>query len=373
MFSANKMPTQLQKLPDELQLATANHVKYIQSLNTRKDEYDYWLTEHLRLNGVYWGLVALHLLGHPDALPRDETIDFVLSCQHKNGGFGAAPGHDAHMLYTVSAVQILAMVDGFDELEKRGTGKAKVAECEYTSFLILRLDTFPPPADPSPRSHMRWTSPHSQPHPVIANLQNKDTGTFSGDEWGEEDTRFVYGAFNALSLLHLLHLVDVDRAVDHIVACANFDGGYGVTPGAESHSGQIFTCVAALAIAGRLDLVDADRLGRWLSERQVAGGGLNGRPEKQEDSCYSWWVLSSLRIIGRVHWIDRDALVGFLLRCQDTDGGGIADRPGDMVDVWHTCFGMTGLSLLDYPGTMPVNPVYCMPVSTIEKVLGKSS
>lgn len=128
------MATQLDKLPDELQLATAKHVKYIQSLDTRKDEYDYWLTEHLRLNGVYWGLVALHLLGHPEALPRDETIDFVLSCQHDNGGFGAAPGHDAHMLYTVSAVQILAMVDAFDELEKRGKGKAKVGECESSLF-----------------------------------------------------------------------------------------------------------------------------------------------------------------------------------------------------------------------------------------------
>lgn len=134
------MSTKLDSLPDELQLATANHVKYIQSLDTRKDEYDYWLTEHLRLNGVYWGFVALHLLGHPDALPRSETIDFVLSCQHDSGGFGAAPGHDAHMLYTVSAVQILAMVDAFDELDKRGRGKAKVGECALSSHLPLLID-----------------------------------------------------------------------------------------------------------------------------------------------------------------------------------------------------------------------------------------
>lgn len=114
----------------DLKLAKDAHVRYIQSLDTRKDELDYWLTEHLRLNGVYWGLVALHLLERPDALPRDETIDFVLSCQHENGGFGAAPDHDAHMLPTVSAVQILAMVDGFQELEDRGKGKASIGKCE---------------------------------------------------------------------------------------------------------------------------------------------------------------------------------------------------------------------------------------------------
>ncbi len=124
------MPPKLDTLPADLTLATAAHVKYIQSLDTKKDEYEYWLTEHLRLNGLYWGLTALHLLGHPEALPRDEVVDFVLSCQHDNGGFGAAPGHDAHMLSTVSAVQILAMTDAFDQLESRGTGKALVGKCE---------------------------------------------------------------------------------------------------------------------------------------------------------------------------------------------------------------------------------------------------
>lgn len=119
-----------QPLPEELKLVSEAHVKYIQSLDTRKDEYDYWLTEHLRLNGLYWGLTSLHLLGEPGALPKDGVVDFVLSCQHPNGGFGAAPGHDAHMLSTVSAVQILAMLDALDDLESRGKGKTVVGKCE---------------------------------------------------------------------------------------------------------------------------------------------------------------------------------------------------------------------------------------------------
>jgi len=94
------------------------------------------LTEHLRLSGLYWGLTALHLLGHPDALPCDGVLDFVISCLHDNGGFGAAPGHDAHMLYTVSGVQILAMLDAFDELEQRVKGgKEKIGHCK----LLLEL------------------------------------------------------------------------------------------------------------------------------------------------------------------------------------------------------------------------------------------
>ena len=194
----------------------------------------------------------------------------------------------------------------------------------------------------------------------IARRQDLETGTFFGDRYGEPDTRFLYGALNALSLLNLLDLVHVDRAVAYIASCKNPDGGYGTSPGAESHAGQIFVCVAALAIAGRLDLIDRDRLCGWLSERQISEGqgkgGLNGRPEKKEDVCYSWWVLSSLAILDRVHWIDREALVAFILKCQDPELGGFADRPGDMVDVFHTVFGLAGLSLLGFEGLEEVDP-----------------
>ena len=150
----------------------------------------------------------------------------------------------------------------------------------------------------------------------IASLQDRASGTFAGDEWGETDTRFLYAALNALSILGHLSLVDVDKAVAHIQACTNFDGAYGVKPGAESHSGQVFVCVGALSICNRLDLVDKDRLGAWLSERQLPNGGLNGRPEKLEDVCYSWWVLSSLAMIDRLHWIDKDKLQAFILDSQ---------------------------------------------------------
>ena len=183
------------------------------------------------------------------------------------------------------------------------------------------------------------------------------TGVFSGDEWGETDTRFVYGALNILSLLGKLDAIDVDKAVEYILLCRNYDGGFGMMPGAESHAGQIFTCVGALAIANKLHLIDVDLLGEWLCERQLPNGGLNGRPEKLEDVCYSWWVLSSLAMIGRLHWIDGERLVKFILSCQDPERGGIADRPNDMPDVFHTVFGVAGLSLLGFKGLREVDPM----------------
>ncbi|XP_052732604.1 uncharacterized protein LOC108331811 isoform X8 [Vigna angularis] len=137
----------------------------------------------------------------------------------------------------------------------------------------------------------------------------------------------AYWGLTALDLLGKLGSVDVDEVTSWLLSCQH-----------ES----VFCCVGALAITGSLDLVDKDLLGWWLCERQVKSGGLNGRPEKLPDVCYSWWVLSSLTMIDRVHWISKEKLIRFILDCQDTENGGISDRPDDAVDVFHTFFGVAG-------------------------------
>ncbi|KAF2861125.1 geranylgeranyl transferase type 2 subunit beta [Piedraia hortae CBS 480.64] len=330
----------------ELKLAVEEHVSYIQSLNERQNELEYHLTEHLRIPGIYWAVTVLHLLGRPDALNRKDLIHYVLSCWHEEGGFGAAPGHDVHLTNTGYAVQILLMLNGLEELESQQPNS------------ISRIGDY------------------------IARLQQPD-GTFTGDTWGETDTRFVFLALYTLSLLRLLPhqrpehppLINVSAATSYIRACQNFDGAFGVFPGAESHAGQVYTCVGALAVAGELESslgkAGKDKLGAWLSERQLPSGGLNGRPEKLADVCYSWWVISSLAMIDRLHWIDRSKLTNFILQCQDPVHGGLADRPGDMVDVFHTNFGIAGLSLLGYPGLAAVDPTYCLPVCVLDQALGR--
>ena len=49
--------------------------------------------------------------------------------------------------------------------------------------------------------HQRASKPSALAHTVfadIAALQDRATGAFAGDEWGETDTRFLYGARNAV-------------------------------------------------------------------------------------------------------------------------------------------------------------------------------
>ncbi|KAL6306521.1 rab geranylgeranyltransferase [Sparassis latifolia] len=302
------------------------HVNYIQSLGKNKDDLVYHLTAHLRMNAIYWGLTALCVMNHKDALDREEMIEFVMSCwDNEVGGFGAHPDHDAHMLSTLSAIQILVIQDALDRLD------------------VPRVTKF------------------------ILSLQ-QPSGVFAGDSFGETDTRFLYCAVNALSLIGRLSELDVEKTVGYIKLCKNFDGGFGACVGAESHAAQVFVCTAALAILDRLDVIDQETLAWWLAERQLPNGGLNGRPEKLEDVCYSFWVLSSLSILNKVPWIDADKLTSFILSAQDPDNGGIADRPGDQPDVFHTLFGVAGLSILGYPGLDDLDPVYCMPSSLTERM-----
>lgn len=310
-----------------MQLYKQKHIDYVKSLDTKRDELQYWLSAHLRMNGLYWGLTALYLLGAPDALNHDEIAEFVLSCYDpESGGFGAHPGFDAHILHTLSAVQVLFMVDKLDRLPNRG--------------LTVKF---------------------------ITGLQHAN-GEVMGDKYGEVDARFLYTAVQTLCLLGELDKLDQRAAVEWLAACQNFDGGFGNVPGAESHGAMAFTVVGSLYILKRLDAIDCDKAAWWLSDRQTSSGGLNGRPEKLPDVCYSWWILSALAMLGKVDWIDKKLLTEFILKAQDPLDGGIADREGDEVDVFHTVFGLAGLSLMGFEDVEPVSPVFCLPMSVAARI-----
>jgi len=316
---------QTKKMDFSKELLRDLHKTYIKNLDKKKDNFEYWVTEHLRVSGIYWALGAMDVLQSLEQMDKDEIIQYILSCQQPNGGFGGNVDSDVHLLYTLSAVQVLAMLDSLDKLDKE----------KVVSY--------------------------------VASLQKED-GSFSGDKWGEIDTRFSYISACCLALLGRLDAINKDKAIDFVVQCKNFDGGFGSIPGAESHAGQIFCCVGALAILGGLNHVDADLLGWWLCERQVKDGGLNGRPEKLPDVCYSWWVLSSLSIIERLHWISKEKLISFILNCQDDENGGIADRPGDIADVYHTFFGVGGLSLLGFNSLNPIDPAFAINPLVLERL-----
>lgn len=317
-------------------LLADKHEKYLKQYANDDSGPEQIMAEYLKMSGVYWGINALYLMSAlEDKFPPEveKALIFIKQCQTEDGGFSAAPRHDPHILHTLSAIQVLVILN----------------KCEPEYINVEKCVNY------------------------IRSLQQED-GSFFGDKWGEVDTRFSFCALASLKLLNRLDAINMEKAVKFIMDCNNqIDGGFGSKPGSESHAAYVYCCVGCLSLAGRLDLVDADQLGWWLSERQLPSGGLNGRPEKLPDLCYSWWCLSSMRMINRIHLIDHERLIEFIMACQDEEQGGFSDRPGNWVDPYHTMFGIASLSLLaSVQGSAgldglikSIDPVLCMPRETL--------
>jgi hypothetical protein len=83
--------------------------------------------------------------------------------------------------------------------------------------------------------------------------------------------------------------------------------------------------------------------------------------------------LTRTRAGAACHWCGRPGTHARALRhdatinapTQDEEDGGISDRPDDMVDVYHTFFGIAGLSLMGYEGLAAIDPTYALPVETV--------
>jgi len=70
-------------------------------------------------------------------------------------------------------------------------------------------------------------------------------------------------------------------------------------------------------------------------------------------------------MIDRQDLINLDSLRKYILNCQDLEedgtGGGIADRPGNETDVFHTFFGLTALSLMGHYNLELIDHTFAIP------------
>jgi geranylgeranyl transferase type-2 subunit beta len=110
------------------------------------------------MSGIYWGLTALDLMGALEKANKEDMLEFIERCQSENGGISASLQHDPHLLYTLSAVQILCIYDALDVID------------------IDKVVNY------------------------VRDRQQAD-GSFTGDQWGEVDVRFSFCAIATLSLL----------------------------------------------------------------------------------------------------------------------------------------------------------------------------
>lgn len=67
---------------------TDKHIEYIRKISKDTESFEYLVSQHLRMSGVYWGLTSLSLLGidlNFESFSPD-IIDWILSCYDQNTG-----------------------------------------------------------------------------------------------------------------------------------------------------------------------------------------------------------------------------------------------------------------------------------------------
>ena len=163
-----------------------------------------------------------------------------------SGTFGAHPGHDGHILGTLSGIQILVMQDALHQADTESIVRCK---CCPSHLAYRTAQSFNPQLRRigTVKRRILLSIDRQMTLPLIAVLLSlvAPDGRVSGDQFGESDTRFAYILIQSLSLLGRLSNLDAlfdgngrNAVVENILGCMNFDGAFGTEPGAESHGGQ---------------------------------------------------------------------------------------------------------------------------------------
>jgi protein farnesyltransferase subunit beta len=151
-----------------------------------------------------------------------------------------------------------------------------------------------------------------------------------------------------------------EKVDERILSCQNYEGGFGAQPFNEAHGGYTYCGMAALKLLGKENMCNMNLLTYWLVKKQMKyEGGFQGRTNKLVDSCYSFWQGGVFPIIhaslekesaylrnSKTWLFDVNMLQSYLLICcQLKDQGGLVDTPGKKQDFYHTCYGLSGLSI----------------------------
>lgn len=344
----------------------------------------YYLSEPMRLSTLYWMLNSLALMEKVDLIESmaPKVVALLKRCQNEDGGFGANVKYASSPLSTLSALQIMSI------LQKNRISYSRTHQVEAEvppeaaelkragEFTIKdRLDELLfMSSEADANEGMLDEEAGGQPAPdqinyVMCNAYLEgivQNGKLVGYAFNELDQRFVccYVASKHLlaqlcpgSHLEVFYILPQIKALlcEYIAKCTNFDGGVGPEPGCESHAAHTFCAVASLFLMGEVGVLDINRCARFLALRQQPSGGIAGRVDKEEDGCYSFWSYSALLMLGKETYVDQEALKKYVLRNQSPTGG-FSDKPGGVPDLFHTMFSLAALGLLGNAGVVQVVP-----------------
>lgn len=201
-----------------------------------------------------------------------------------------------------------------------------------------------------------------------------------------EDLRYSYMAVAILYIMgcrsreDFSEYIDVKGVEDYILSQKCPEGAFGQY--GEAHAGYTSCAVSTLYLLGSITKLPESYIDKtllWLSNRQVSSdsvmkhqedhnpffdiddhGGFQGRPNKFADTCYALWCLNSIQLL-TPEWelyYDKPAVEHYLMEVtQNKMIGGFSKNDADDPDLYHTCLGISSLTLMD----SNLNGALCLP------------
>ncbi|CAI2353398.1 unnamed protein product [Caenorhabditis sp. 36 PRJEB53466] len=308
----------------EITILRARHTAYL--LRYLKNAPNSYATlDASRTWMCYWGVNSLKIL---DAeIPEDQQkdmISFLKTCEHPDGGYGGGPGQMAHLAPTYAAVMCLVSFQSQEALES-----------------INRLTLFN----------------------FLKNCKHS-SGGFYMHEGGEIDMRSTYCALAVCEIVGLPTDQLANGVAEWVISCQTYEGGFGGEPGTEAHGGYTFCALASLVLLNRFRLVHLDSLLRWASRRQMKF------EEDSREERTNWLTDATAsgreplsRCLFEARMLEEYVIVG----CQSIHGG-FRDKPEKPVDMYHTCYVLSGLSIAQKYSLAREGEVLGGPANTLAEI-----
>jgi protein farnesyltransferase subunit beta len=307
------------------------HINYLHRALDRSYGPEFLAFDCIRPWLCFWSLHSLEILKAPLSQDLIDSFTHTIGLyQNKaEGGFGGKPGIIPHLACTYASISCLCIL---------GTGYELVDTVALYSFL---------------------------------KKMKRPDGGFNLYENGEHDHRGVYCALVCGYLCNILDEELTDKCEEYILSCQNWQGGFGSRSShCEAHAGYTFCATASLAILAKYHSKKDFSFGgdKTLLLEYCKGlqddftGGFAGRVNKLVDGCYSFWVPGVLKMLEPFDdAFDTAALEKFILNvCQNSATGGFRDKPGKKEDLYHTCYCLSGLSLLSHRSLdlLEIDPIF---------------
>ncbi|RKF54851.1 Geranylgeranyl transferase type-1 subunit beta [Golovinomyces cichoracearum] len=387
------------------------HIRYWQRCLKSLLPTHYTSTDSSRMTLGFFILSALDLLGEGaqnlSHVERTRIRDWILKCQHPNGGFCGSPNHRFPDKYYVDS-------------GGKSTCDIDPANLPATYFAVLSLGLLGDLRGIQRKKCLRW----------LRSLQREDGSfgelvTSEGIIWGGRDMRYCYVATALRWILmgdkERSEDINTERLVSHLRSAQTFDGGISESSQHEAHAGYTYCAIASLSFLDRLPSLTetpANRMSgilnvsdtlRWLVSRQVACQtfdkeevdkdeetgcksrrssqdqvnpnceinqtvedfiGFNGRCNKRVDTCYTFWVTASLKLLCKeeLDLVNSLSARKFLREQTQHRIGGFGKCPGDPPDIYHSYLGLAALALNKEPDLKQLDPALCVSVEQKYKI-----